>query len=115
MTAGELLQDLRQRGVQLIADGDALAYRAARGVLTPESVEALRQHKAELLALLRAEDRCPRTGAEFTHRLAQNMRAVHGATWDKRVERFKGMGLMQRTAEECAFLALLAEEDADHA
>jgi hypothetical protein len=35
MTAGELLAYLRQRGVELWADGDQLRYNAPKGVLTP--------------------------------------------------------------------------------
>jgi pyochelin synthetase len=35
MTAGELLANLRKRGVELWADGDRLRYNAPKGVLTP--------------------------------------------------------------------------------
>jgi hypothetical protein len=52
--ATELLDDLRHRGVQLApAAGDRLSVEAPSGVLTDADRAALRQHKAELLELLR--------------------------------------------------------------
>jgi len=55
MTAAALLAKLRQRGVELWADGGRLCYRAPRGALTPELVEVVRAHKAELVAALRSD------------------------------------------------------------
>ena len=52
MTAAELLAELRRRGVKLTVNGDRLRYEAPRGALTPELLEAMRQHKPELLRLL---------------------------------------------------------------
>ena len=52
MNPPALLVDLRRRGVELTADGSALRYRAARGVLTPADLEALRTNKAELIEAL---------------------------------------------------------------
>jgi hypothetical protein len=63
-SAGELLADLAARGVELRADGEALRYRPAFLVRRAEA-EAMRQHKAELLALLAAGPvltRCPNCG-----------------------------------------------------
>jgi hypothetical protein len=55
MTASALVDKLRARGVELITDGSRLGVRPA-GALTEEERAALRQHKAEVLALLgRAE------------------------------------------------------------
>src|SRR5215469_11235624 len=52
MTAAELLADLQDQGFQLSPEGAGLRVRfAAR--LTPEQRQAIRTHKAELLALLR--------------------------------------------------------------
>lgn len=53
MTAAALMAQLRARGVDLQPEGDGVRYRARRGVLTPADLEALRAHKAELLAELR--------------------------------------------------------------
>lgn len=50
MTVADLLAELRQRGVELIPEGDHLRYRARRDVLTPELAAAMREHKAELKA-----------------------------------------------------------------
>ena len=46
---------LRRRGIELIPDGDTLAYRGPRGVLTPELRDAIASDKPGLLALLRGE------------------------------------------------------------
>jgi hypothetical protein len=55
MSAVDLLHELRQRGVVLAADGDRLRYGAASGVLTPELRQALVEQKADIIALLTAE------------------------------------------------------------
>ena len=52
MTAAELLRELRRRGVKLTVNGDRLRYEAPRGALTPELLEAMRQHKPELMRML---------------------------------------------------------------
>lgn len=53
MTPAALLADLRARGVELVAIGDRLRFRPASAV-SRDTREALRVHKAELLALLTA-------------------------------------------------------------
>lgn len=57
MTAAELLEELRRRGIQPIVDGDRLGFRAPRGALTPALQAAVRRHKRELLNIL--QDRPP--------------------------------------------------------
>ena len=52
MSAGALLTELRRRDIQLRAVGSELRCSAPAGALTPELREQLRQHKADLLALL---------------------------------------------------------------
>jgi hypothetical protein len=49
--ASDLLADLTQRGIELVAEGDRLRYRP-RSAVTPELAQRLRTHKAELLAIL---------------------------------------------------------------
>ena len=51
----ELVAQLRARGVTLEPDGPTLVIRPASAV-RPEEITALRQHKADVLALLRAVD-----------------------------------------------------------
>ncbi|GIW96963.1 MAG: hypothetical protein KatS3mg111_0296 [Pirellulaceae bacterium] len=51
MGAAGLLTELRKRGVKLVPVGDRLRF-APKDALTPDLVEALRAHKAEMLALL---------------------------------------------------------------
>ena len=51
MTAAALVAELRARGVSLEPEGDRLRVRPTR-LVRPEELAALRQHKAEVLALL---------------------------------------------------------------
>ena len=55
MTALELLEDLKKRGVDLEPEGDSLRYRAPAGALTPSLRQALATHKVEVLSHLRGE------------------------------------------------------------
>ncbi|HWP84015.1 MAG TPA: hypothetical protein VNN17_02405 [Terriglobia bacterium] len=55
MSAAQFLCELERRGIVLEARGNHLHYRAPKGRLTPDLVESLRQHKAELLRLLAGE------------------------------------------------------------
>jgi hypothetical protein len=54
MSARALLAELRERGVELVADGDRLQYRP-RNLLTPDLLDRLRANKAALLKLLEWE------------------------------------------------------------
>jgi hypothetical protein len=53
MTAQELLTRLRSQGITLVVSGDGLKCRGKQSVVTSEVLETLRQHKSEVLALLR--------------------------------------------------------------
>ena len=75
MTPALLLSSLRASGVVLTAKGGKLAYDAPSGVLTAALLAELRAHKAELLALLAANDADPMPSPEsvqewFMERLA---------------------------------------------
>lgn len=60
MTPDVLLQGLAGIGVELWRDGDKLRCRGPRRAITPELVEGLRRHKAEILeALERSEEPVP--------------------------------------------------------
>ena len=50
-----LLEKVREAGVQLGVRGGDLAVKAAPGVLTPDRVARIREHKAVLLELVKAE------------------------------------------------------------
>ncbi len=52
MSTERLVADLVAQGVQLWAEGDELCYRLSEAWRVPAVREALRQHKAEILALL---------------------------------------------------------------
>jgi hypothetical protein len=54
MTASELVTTLIARGVEFQAQGDRLRFRPAHA-LTPADFNRIRQHKAAILKLLRAE------------------------------------------------------------
>lgn len=64
MTADQLLQQLRNLSVSLSVEGDTLKCKAPRGVLTPDLVAAMRDHKAALIALLAAEAALPPSYAQ---------------------------------------------------
>lgn len=53
MTLARLLEELDRRGVALVAEGDRLRVRGARGALDPELLSAIRAHKPRLLEALR--------------------------------------------------------------
>ncbi len=55
MNAHELLKDLRGQDVRLEVDGERLLINAPPGGVTREVRDALCRHKAQLLALLRAD------------------------------------------------------------
>ncbi|MBI3782618.1 MAG: hypothetical protein HY270_04380 [Deltaproteobacteria bacterium] len=53
-SAQALLTELRSRHIELIPEeGNALRYRAPKGTVTPDLRQALADHKAELLTILR--------------------------------------------------------------
>lgn len=59
MTNQELLSILRQKHVRLWLDGERLRYEAPQGAITPELLEHLKLHKAELVELLRVALQTP--------------------------------------------------------
>ncbi len=52
MTATELVQTLKDRGVALTVAGDRIKYRAPAGVLTPELLAELAAQKPAVMRLL---------------------------------------------------------------
>ena len=56
MLARELIDRFADAGVRLSAENGRLAFEGPREVLTPERIEELRRHQAELLAALAAPD-----------------------------------------------------------
>jgi aspartate racemase len=59
MTAWELLADLRHREIELWPEEDALRYRAAPGVVTPELLRELSARKREILTIFQYADNDP--------------------------------------------------------
>ena len=53
MNASAILDNLHRRGVSLRADGDVIRWQAPTGVMTEADLTALRDSKAEALAILR--------------------------------------------------------------
>ena len=53
MSALELLEDLKSRGVRLTVQGEQLIYKAPRGVLTDDLRKKIIRHKPALLPVLR--------------------------------------------------------------
>ncbi len=56
MFAHRLIDQFADAGIRLFAENGQLAFEGPREVLTPERIEELRRHKAELLAALAAPD-----------------------------------------------------------
>lgn len=52
MSGAEILQEARQRGIVLEAQGGELRYRAPKGSLTSDLRSALAEHKREIIAAL---------------------------------------------------------------
>jgi len=50
--AAELIETLAQQGVNLRVDGDQLIVRAPKGAVAPETMETLKERKAEVMAEL---------------------------------------------------------------
>ena len=55
MSAAALLNGLHLRGVRLRIDGDRLRWFAPVGVMTEADLAALREHKPDVLAIIREE------------------------------------------------------------
>ena len=53
--SARLLAKVRDAGVEIEVRGDDLAVKAPPGVLTPDRVARIREHKAALLELVKAE------------------------------------------------------------
>ncbi len=55
MNVDSLINDLHRRGVRLHVNGDRLCWFAPVGVVTDADLSTLREHKAEVLAIIREE------------------------------------------------------------
>ena len=55
MSVETLIDGLHRRGVRLRVDGDRLRWRAPVGVMTEADLAALREHKPDVLAIIREE------------------------------------------------------------
>ena len=56
MSAAVILDGLHRRGVRFRINGDTIRWRAPVGVMTEADLSALRQHKAEAMAIVREEE-----------------------------------------------------------
>ncbi len=56
MNVSALLDGLHRRGVRLHINGERLRWFAPVGVMTEADLSALRDHKAEVLAIIREEE-----------------------------------------------------------
>lgn len=78
MSAADLLLDLDRLGIQVEADGERLQY-FPRSALTPDLLDRLKAHKADLLAVLRpAPDLSPVNQADAA------------AVWQAALDRLEG-------------------------
>jgi hypothetical protein len=49
----KLLNEVQVKGITLTVDGDKLHYKGNKSALTPELIAELREHKAEILSLMK--------------------------------------------------------------
>ena len=56
MNASALIDDLHRRGVRLRIDGEILRWFGPVGVMAESDLSALREHKAEVMAVIREQD-----------------------------------------------------------
>jgi hypothetical protein len=85
--AAKVLERARQMGVKLEARAGRIAYDAPYAVLTTELAETLRQHKVEILELLRCEGRAFHDPANDPGARASWLRATIGTLSRCRVPR----------------------------
>ena len=105
MTGQALLARLRERDIQLTADGDRLVVDAPRGLLTDQLRGVLRNRKAELLTILGDADHWARRAAGLLSTVADaDRRADLRELFEHRaaVCEFDG-GLDRADAERIAF------------
>ncbi|MCH7884414.1 MAG: hypothetical protein IIC01_04110 [Planctomycetes bacterium] len=110
MTGEVLLEQLRERDIRLSANGDRLVVDAPRGALTEQLRGTLREHKAELLAIVTAPDLWARRAAALLSGVADpDLRADLRELFEHRaaVCEFDG-GLSRTDAERVAFGELQA-------
>ncbi|MBM4419880.1 MAG: hypothetical protein FJ033_16475 [Chloroflexi bacterium] len=108
MSAASLLADLARRGVVLEAEGDAVRWRAPRGVVSETDRSAIRAAKAELLAVLGAnEARSARSARLIEEANALEAREMLGAI---RLRLPGGMGEAWVVLAQGVFDDLVAEE-----
>ena len=63
MRAAEFVEGLADQGVRLSVEGGDLKYRGPRAALTPETLDRLKAHKAEVIAHLRPAPEPPPVGS----------------------------------------------------
>lgn len=65
--AQTLLHDLNDHGVIVWQEDGQLRYKAPIGVMTPDLLTTIRQHKPHLMTLLASNDRNKATAPKATH------------------------------------------------
>ncbi len=75
MVLPELLREIENRGVTLEPAGDRLRFRPKRN-LTPELVEGLREHKADILEALEGREKPGQNADPVSEEPAQNFDPV---------------------------------------
>jgi hypothetical protein len=76
LSARTLLEELRERGVELVADGEQLLYRP-RNIVTPGLATAIKEHKADIIRILREDEEMRRTGIIQSERQVIHLAREH--------------------------------------
>ena len=59
MTALQVLEKLNSKNVTLLVDEGFLRYKAPKGTMTHETIRLLKEHKTQLIEVLRAKQTTP--------------------------------------------------------
>ena len=101
--AAELIETLAQQGVDLRADGDQLIVRAPKGSVAPETMETLKERKAEVMAELAEPPDVKARRLKVLRMLAEDdqPRKYYWATDDKAHPEFVFLTLAIRDVGTC--------------
>jgi hypothetical protein len=113
MSAQMIIDSLWERDIAITLNGDRLKVDAPAGALTDEDRQAIRDHKAELLALLRAKPaERPRSGSFACPVICRGDRMPMGCPWDTCNGALTGKGHDLYHCGKCeTWLRLLPPED----
>jgi hypothetical protein len=107
-----LIQETRERGIRLIAEGPHLIVDAPKGALIPELREALSRHKAEILAILEAQSHDLREIYEERAAIMEHAGGLPRQEAEREAKRIAWRYACQRGVANGVFIAALEDPEA---